>query len=905
MRQARPTARFRRLAGWLALALALVAAGPPTKRPAPAVDPFARFDLPDDWEARFWGSPDARALLELDPKALADLVPTQAGLRFCRCPACDAPERDDPLGWSTRKPGVVTCKRCGGSFPGDKFPAPVDKKVPEEVVEIRPGVAHKYPYHAVEADRQAYPEERLYLAARRDYEAREYLAKAALYAAVRHREQAGGPGKDPALARLACVLVLRFAQVYPDYAQHLDQPGQPKYFEPAHRPPPYRRGYGTAKWDWSGSLDVPINLVLAYALIRDDPAMAEAGKLLNDPDPARTIEHDLFRASAAFAAAQPREVDEPSLQVDRGLLAVGRLLVDDALVAEATARLGDFAERGFFFDGLWRAGDGPTHRRVVGMLDGWIDRLMVGATPAAAASMAGGRAGPGPIPMLALARSAGAAVLADAGVAEVQRAAWPSTDSAPEARQPTLLGGSGLARLAIGRGDDALDLELRGMGHLGSPRSRRQSLRLAVGGRTVLGDLDDLPPRLDGWDRASASHNTVIVDGLNQRENPRLMREGSAGGDFRFYAADPDFQVAVLDDPRAYPGSTEPGGYRQAVVACAGPKARYAVAVFDVRGGSQHDQVFHAPAGRWAVSVPLVPGPESLLHPSIPYLADAHAEDGRWFVQSYGEFARISRGLATKPAVADLIDPGKPGVRLHLLGDAPFQVMTATTPRAPTPDDPGRPALLLRRHSEAEGLASTFVTVFEPTGPSAPAPAKVGRMTNTPGFVVLYVETADGPEHLVINLRPGLLRTVQLADGRDLTTDAWAVRARRDELTLAGGTVASASGLATRQPYYAGKILAAARFATADGRGWFEADATIPADPRLVGRTLLIRHGDGTTHGWTLRRVEPAPNKRVRLHVREEPGFLIEGDDHHARYYQFPGETNPGPHTFNLSTIAR
>ena len=53
-----------------------------------------------------------------------------------------------------------------------------------------------------EPEKQRYPEERLYLAARRDYEAREYLAKAALYSALKH---ARNPS-DPAPARLACVL---------------------------------------------------------------------------------------------------------------------------------------------------------------------------------------------------------------------------------------------------------------------------------------------------------------------------------------------------------------------------------------------------------------------------------------------------------------------------------------------------------------------------------------------------------------------------------------------------------------------------------------------------------------------------------------------------------------------------
>ena len=80
----------------------------------------------------------------------------------------------------------------------------------------------------------------------------------------------------------------------------------------------------------------------------------------------------------------------------------------------------------------------------------------------------------------------------------------------------------------------------------------------------------------------------------------------------------------------------------------------------------------------------------------------------------------------------------------------------------------------------------------------------------------------------------------------------------------------------------------------------------VAQDPaRLIGRTLLIRHGDDTTHAWTLTRIEPIPNRRVRLYVREEPGFLIEGEGRAARYYQFPRTTSPGPHTFSLATIRR
>ncbi|WP_435007609.1 hypothetical protein P12x_004874 [Tundrisphaera lichenicola] len=875
------------------LILSTIGQGAPPANPS--ANPLSGIELPDEWATRFWGTPEAKALLAMDPKALAKLVPEQAGLRFCRCPGCEAPEGEETLRWSILKPEVATCSRCGASYPNEKVPAPVDKKVPEETIEVVPGVVHHYPYAAVEPAVARYPEERLYLAARRDYEAREYLSKAALYAAIRHRKQAPG-GSDPTSARIACVLLIRFAQVYPNYALHLDQPGRAKFFEPARRPPPYRRGYETAKWDWSGSLDVPINLAIAYGIVRDDPAMAEASRLLGVAEPKRLIENDLFRASAEFVQNQPDEVNEASLQADRGLLAVGRLLGDEALIAMATQRLTLFTQDGFFFDGLWRQGDSTSHRRVLGMLDGWIGRLLVG--PKGSASEA--------VPILGLARSAGASILADFPRPEVLLASWPAPAAIDPARKPGLLGGAGIALLSVGEGAGAFELELRGMGLLGSPRSRRQSIRLAWGGRAVLGDLDDLPPRFDGWDRASASHNTVLIDGLNQRETIPMMRAPAAGGNYLFHAADPDFQVAILDDPRAYPKSTT--RYRQTVVASSGPKSRYVVSVFEVRGGLQHDQFFHAPPGstaRWTTSVPITPGPSTLLAPSIPFLPRSRAEDGRWFVQSYGEFANLAHAPADHPSTADLVEPGRPGVRVHFLGDSPYQIVTGTTPREPSESDPSRAVLMIRRRSEDGGsLNSTFVTVFEPIT-SSPTLIRVGRMTDTPGFVVLYLETADGPEHLVINLESGSSRKVTLADGREVTTDGPVVRARRGDLTLAGGTNASTPGIEVRQPWVTGKIIAAVRQPTTESRGWFETDDAIPDDPTLIGRTLLIRHGDGTTHGWTLVRIEPVEGRRVRLHVHEEPGFRIEPHDRSARYYQFPGTNSPGPHSFSISTIRK
>src|SRR4051794_35724356 len=121
-----PNRRVCRLALWMVVAglSTAAAAPPPAATPAAPVDPFSRFDLPDDWEARFWSGADARALFALGPKALAELVPVQAGVRFCRCPACDADEADEPLAWSPTKPKQLTCRACGAVVPNEKNPKP-------------------------------------------------------------------------------------------------------------------------------------------------------------------------------------------------------------------------------------------------------------------------------------------------------------------------------------------------------------------------------------------------------------------------------------------------------------------------------------------------------------------------------------------------------------------------------------------------------------------------------------------------------------------------------------------------------------------------------------------------------------------------------------------------------------
>jgi hypothetical protein len=496
-----------------------------------------------------------------------------------------------------------------------------------------------------------------------------------------------------------------------------------------------------------------------------------------------------------------------------------------------------------------------------------------------------------------------------------------------------LLGGAGLARLAIGQEASALDLEVRGPDGYGGPHFQRLSIRLALAGRPVLDDLDERSATSSGWELATASHNTVVVDSLNQRETPTEAFKSSAGSDFQFYAADPDFQVVSVDDPRAYPRTTS--RYRHTVVVTANGRGRYALSVFEVRGGSQHDQIFHAAPGRserWQLAAPTRRPPATLLPSALPYLESARTDQGRWFVQSYGEFRLIAEGELARPSLAGLVNPlADPGLKvasnsqeggvaedvvtlkLHLLGDTPMTAFTAISPD-PTRGDPRtehageenwRAGLILRRRSlKGATLNSVFVTLFEPTGKGFGRLQRVGRVASSADVVLIVVESEGVHEHLLVNLKPETTQRVQLPSGRYVSFDGLALRVRDQGLVLAGGTFAEGMGRLVSQARLGGTISQTVRKQTDRGRGWFLTPERLPDDPAIAGRTLIVRHGDGTCKAWTLDSIESTP-QGTRLHVREEPGFEIEQKTGAARYYQFPQVTLPGPHQFRLAQIAR
>jgi len=192
-------------------------------QPRRGVDPFAMFDMPDEWEGQVWATAGVKALLDLGPRTLRSR-PQQAGCVIDAVRNARRPSHEQLQG----SPDKPTCQVpvCNVVVPNDDF-GQVDKKVRKEASRSC-SVSTTIPDITREATMHSILYERLYWAAKRRLRVAS-SSKAALYAPVRYHEQPPGaktpageaglrvdPAGSPSLSRLCHPLrPARRAQVLP------------------------------------------------------------------------------------------------------------------------------------------------------------------------------------------------------------------------------------------------------------------------------------------------------------------------------------------------------------------------------------------------------------------------------------------------------------------------------------------------------------------------------------------------------------------------------------------------------------------------------------------------------------------------------------------------------------------
>ncbi len=218
------------------------------------------------------------------------------------------------------------------------------------------------------------------------------------------------------------------------------------------------------------------------------------------------------------------------------------------------------------------------------------------------------------------------------------------------------------------------------------------------------------------WDSATASHNTVMVNDMQQVSH----REG--GTPYHFDDAG-NIQVVDVGAPQAYPNITDV--YRRTVVSVdIDDTVSYALDFFRIVGGDEHLYSFHAQSQSTSVTgVDLVPQTiGTYAGPDVPYAEDTYydKEDGFNFIYNVERARMPGTGTFTADFDVDMLRSAKPlpekdwHLRLTQLNDFDITEVALADGKPPIiKQNPDHFDYIFVRRS-GKDLDTLFTSVIEP-----------------------------------------------------------------------------------------------------------------------------------------------------------------------------------------------
>ena len=801
-------------------------------------------------------------LLTLNDEQLVAMVPVQSGAYVGDCPNCDTGTQDYiEWIWKPQKPHVMTCSGCGETYPNNpKYPDDHMLKV------AAPEGEHEYPYHQREND------SRIYFRAIRDYWARRVMEKH-----CQDLAELWWLTKEDDYARRATIILHRFAQVYPGYAYTMSWPFRDSRFSPWNKPTiegvaANMTSKGGA-WNYA-TLDVSRELVPAYDCVRLWPGLDDATR--------NRIENDLFGIMVSYPIGKKDTYGNMSPTMWRDFVRAGRVLNKPEWMREAMRRVDHFMTRHFLYDGYWRE-PSPSYCGQVY----WYIKSVFEALPPQIPEEIKPVVDRAKLGLKTLAHFNGDLVFPNGKLLTLSDTWSYNSRSKPTGARPTLVPGLGVA---IFRNDEYLAwLNFApGAGH-----AHRDALGIGLWahGKELLRDIGYTHIAWRAWTVMTHSHNTVVVNGTASEVDKlhNLTR-------LRVFASDGDkFHLAEAESDAAYPGVTS--RYRRTI---AWIDDSYLIDIFQIHGGKQHDYLLHGSADEDSSAAvqgaTLQPFDGTLLNDGVKFTYPTAESAGYNPQHGYGYFTDLQSGKADDAMTLDLRLAASPsvGTRTHLLCEPGPTAYLGQTPRireAKREDSLASkfmaPSFCVRR--AGKDLHSTFVAVHEPiNGDSKIDQVSVRRISDA---IILTINRIDGSRDIFTS---ALDRPVTIAEGSFHFSGRYGwLRARGDQVEQTRLVGAKAIGLGDAKtsaaPGWSGAVERHGRVATADSRGWFEVDAVIPTGASIGA--LLIEFADRTVRGFNVVRIEPRADG-TRLHVREDPGFDIDGE--HINLTSSPQRTIQG-----------
>lgn len=306
---------------------------------------------------------------------------------------------------------------------------------------------------------------------------------------------------------------------------------------------------------------------------------------------------------------------------------------------------------------------------------------------------------------------------------------WFDKRAPVERTEPYLLPALGHGCLGGGK----TQLHLTWSGGYGHQHYDNLSVILFAHAREKLSDIGYTHTRYRQWAEATASHNTVVVDGENQASG---SISAPTDGTLRWFdCRDPRMQSMSVDGSRGYPGKVSV--YRRTLFMIdAGEDRWYAVDVFEVEGGRVHDYFLHGDADTPSpVSTPLETKTLATMLPGgIEWKPPQNENDYRPFRAPWYTYGFLRNLRAADAPAGEALPVEFSGLRVTLFPESGSRLILGENPsiRHAEEDDARldqfeRPFLLLRH--DAANTRSTFVSVLEPHQ-GAPFVDSVERMDN-------------------------------------------------------------------------------------------------------------------------------------------------------------------------------
>jgi len=824
--------------------------------------------------------------LALSVEELIALVPPQGGFLYSGCPNCSGGSGDDNITWNLSLGDKVQCQYCKVVLPNQQYPY-------NEQVEVETPTGGKQVFNLhVDAKGKKY-----WLEAKGWYMQRHILSNATYDLAQLYRLD---PVQYAGAGQRATAIMARFAEVYPEYIVKFEYPSRDKIFMANEdRASGYRSKAGSgagyaAKWSAWGYTDLPVPMLLAYDQLVGAALVTAAQRQL--------IEKDLFGGMLDFVGGHTSLVlNNMSPTLWRSQAIASNVLNRPDVTKNILPGIRELLRTDFFYDGFWNESTVSYHIQTAGGFQNVLEALYPGKNagwdvdflkqshPEIYLAMNATK-------KFALPNQRYAAVNDTWG--EDKRRVAKMEESSPH-----LLPAMGYGILGGGTGEQQWQTHLNWTGRFGHHHFGSLNLLMFAQGKELISDIGYTHTKARPWTTATASHNTVVIDQLNQErgEEPWNAR----GNLLLFNTDDAGFQAVEASAPQAYSKAND---YRRLLANVQSGDVHYVVDVFNVSGGSAHDWLLHGSvddnqilelATFDNVALPLQPVASLLpagyeFEPPVAEKDTPKIHEGPW---AYGHFQQVRQHQTPQNVKATFRYTDNPaqGLQSWVIGEVGTTYSTTRSwcsrwvKDQAKLDETLRSSLIVHRNKATNRFVAVHVPFTDQTA--------VRQVTSLPwanGGIALKIEHTHGTDYVLVQ-NEGVAHSGQL-EGQTVHFNGRValiqVRNNQAQLKIIGGTKLQ------YQDKTIESIVPVSRLVSVkDNVLTLEGDFKAKA-----GDVVILKHNQDNTSALHVKSIRNNGN-RTEIETEEPPVFITQADGSLKMQF-FPHAVLVGPHTVSTTPLA-